>query len=787
MLLMLVCSSPLTLPGQAAGPPVNPDLLSRVWDAQWISHPTAPRDAFGVFHFRRSFDLKDKPATFVINVSADNRYRLFVNSAPVSSGPARSDLAHWRFETVDIVPHLRAGKNVIAAVVWNYAEHRPVAQVSHQTAFLLQGNSEGEAVVNTGPSWKVVQNRAYTPIPVDRAALGHVYIVVGPGEQMDANLYPWGWAAPDFSDRSWLPALPLGRAVPKWGHHHDIHRAWKLVPRTIPPLEETLQRLARVARADGIELDEAFLGGAGDLVIPRRSKVTLLLDQGRLTTAYPEMIITGGKGGSIKITYAEALVDAEGRKGNRNEIAGKTIRGYTDRFIPDGGDRRTLRTLWFRTYRYLQLEIETDRQALTIHDLYGIFTAYPFKEQAAFASSDPSLKAIWDVGWWTARLCAGETYFDCPYYEQLQYAGDTRIQALISLHVSGDDRLMRKAIQAFNDSRIPEGLTESRYPTMEPQYIPPYSLFWIAMVHDYWRYRDDPEFVSQFLTGIRGVIDWYEGYIADNGMLGPMPWWNFVDWSYPRGVPPGADDGHSAVITLQYVYVLRYAAELAAAFNRPDEAAHYRTVAAALKTATYRECWDASRDLLADTPKKVDFSQHANVMAVLVDLIPHDRERDLMERVAGDTSLVPCTYYYRFYLDRAMQKVGLGDGYLQRLGPWREMLALGLTTFAEEPEPTRSDCHAWSASPNYYFLATVCGIEPAQPGFKSVRIAPALGALEWVEGRMPHPRGDILVSLKRRGKDGIQGEITLPATLRGTFLWQGQEVLLVSGTQKIYL
>lgn len=664
MLLLLVCSSPLTLPGQAVGPPVNPDLLSKVWDAQWISHPTAPRDAFGVFHFRRSFDLKDKPASFVIHVSADNRYRLFVNSAPVSSGPARSDLAHWRFETVDIAPYLRAGKNVIAAVVWNYAEHRPVAQVSHQTAFLLQGNSEREAVVNTGPSWKVVQSTAYTPIPVDRAALGYVYIVVGPGEQMDANRYPWGWAALDFSDRSWLPALELGQAVPKWGHHHDIHRAWKLVPRTIPPMEETLQRLARVARVDGIEFDEAFLGGAGDLVIPRRSKVTLLLDQGRLTTAYPVMVITGGKGGSIKITYAEALVDAEGRKGNRNEIAGKTIRGYYDIFIPDGGDHRTLRTLWFRTYRYLQLEIETGRQPLTIHDLHGIFTAYPFKEQAAFASSDPSLKAIWDVGWWTARLCAGETYFDCPYYEQLQYAGDTRIQALISLHVSGDDRLMRKAIEAFNNSRIPEGLTESRYPTMEPQYIPPYSLFWIAMVHDYWLYRDDPEFVSQFLTGIRGVIDWYEGYIADNGMLGPMPWWNFVDWSYPRGVPPGADDGHSAVITLQYVYVLRYAAELAAAFDRPDEAAHYRTLAAALNTATYRHCWDTSRGLLADTPKKVDFSQHANVMAVLVDLIPADRERDLMERVDGDTSLVPCTYYYRFYLDRAMQEVGLGDAYL---------------------------------------------------------------------------------------------------------------------------
>ena len=201
-----------------------------------------------------------------------------------------------------------------------------------------------------------------------------------------------------------------------------------------------------------------------------------------------------------------------------------------DIFIADGGTSRLFRPLWIRTWRYLQLDITTEKDPLTIENFQGVFTAYPFQEKASFSCSDPSLDALWQVGWRTARLCAGETYFDCPYYEQLQYVGDTRIQALISLYVTGDDRLVRNAIQLFNDSRIPDGLTSSRYPTSVPQVIPTFSLFWISMIHDYWMHVDDPSFVQSFEIGMRGVVDWYKRRIDANGMLGPMEWWNFVDW-----------------------------------------------------------------------------------------------------------------------------------------------------------------------------------------------------------------------------------------------------------------
>ena len=217
--------------------------------------------------------------------------------------------------------------------------------------------------------------------------------------------------------------------------------------------------------------------------------MTLLLDRGHLTTAYPEIVTSWRPGAAITLTYTEALRASradgkKGEKGNRNEIEGKVIAGLRDRFLPDGGRGRLFRPLWWRTFRYVEVAVETADEPLTIDDIRALFSAYPFEQRGRFESSDPVLCRICDVGWRTARLCAHETYMDTPYWEQLQYVGDTRIQALVSMYVAGDDRLVRNAIELFDESRIPDGLTQSRYPAMLPQFIPPFSLFWIGMMHD---------------------------------------------------------------------------------------------------------------------------------------------------------------------------------------------------------------------------------------------------------------------------------------------------------------
>jgi len=761
---------------------INPLLLTGKWDAHWITCPDVSLTDYGVFHFRKTFELQTPPNKFIIHVSGDNRYRLFVNGTEVCNGPARGDLANWNFETIDIAQFLKPGKNILAAVVWNFAEFKPIAQISFKTAFIVQGDSKTEASINTGDTWKVFKNNAYIP-PRERSS----HTTVGPGDVVDGSKYPFGWNTSEFNDKNWKHPKILGVGIPKgkftfWD--------WGLVPRNIPFMEKKLQRINKVVRAENIEVNDQFLKGSSPLIIPANKKVVVLLDQTFLTTAYPEIVVSGGKGSKIEINYAEALVDKNGVKGNRNLTDGKTMLSYsTDKFMPDGGENRHFQPLWFRTYRYVELTVETQGEPLKIEDFHGYFTAYPFEEKAYFKSSDSELQAIWDVGWRTARLCAGETYYDCPYYEQLQYVGDTRIQALISLYVAGDDRLMRNAIDQFNNSLLPIGLTQSRYPSNEPQVIPTFSLIWIEMVHDFWMHRDDPAFVKNYLNGIRNVLYWYQQQIDETGMLGAMDWWNFVDWSFGPwnnekpigGTPKGAIDGNSSIITLQYAHALQMTAELFNAFGDKHQAGEYSQLAQSLIDSTQKLCWNSNIELLADTPEKYSYSQHANILAVLTNMFNLQENKTLFEKILNDESLTQTTLYFKFYLVEAMKEAELTDDYLNNIGAWKDMIDIGLTTFAETPEPTRSDCHAWSASPNYHFLSVVCGINPMSPGFKTVIIEPHLGALNSIECSMPHPDGNIIMKLKRQNETEIKGEIILPKELSGKFVWGTKEIILNSG------
>jgi hypothetical protein len=777
--MLLLSAFPLSISNSQT---INPALLTGFWKARWISHPEGPPREFGVFFFRKTVTLAAAPAHFVVHASGDNRYELFVNGSRVLEGPARGDLMHWRYETLDIAPQLRAGRNVLAAVVWNYAEFAPLAQMMNETAFIVQGDGADEDVVDTDGSWKTLKDQSLKPIPFNPQNM-HAFFAAGPGERVDASRYPWGWEKPEFDDSAWVNAAVLARAVARGAR--DSASRWFLLPRNIPLMEEKPERLSRLVRTEGVEAGSDFVRGGSPITIPQNSRATLLFDQAYLTTAYPELRVSGGRGAEITLTYAEALFK-DGHKGNRNETEGRTIRGYYDQFLPDGGAHRLFRSLWWRTYRYLQMDITTQADPLVIEDLQCAYTAYPFVMRAQFSSDDPELEKMWEVGWRTSRLCAHETYMDCPYFEQLQYGGDTRIQAIISLYMTGDDRLVKNVVETLDESRTPEGLTQSRYPSWQPQYIPEYSLSWIEIMRDLWWYHGDADFLRGYLPGARGVLLWFQNHLTPSGLLGRMDWWNFVDYTraYRGGIPPLEENGQSSILSLQYASALRAAADLEAAFGRAQQAQQDRALAAKIAAAVYKTCWDPTRRLLADTSARKNFSQHANILGVLEDAIPPADQTRAMKTVLSDSSLTPATYYFRFYLFRAMKKAGLGDQYLSQLGPWRGMLALGLTTWAEMPEPTRSDCHAWSAHPNFDLLATVAGIEPAAAGFQEVAIRPALGSLQHLKASLPHPEGDIQVEYTRHGK-GLTADVDLPAKLTGEFYWQGKRTPLHGGHQHL--
>lgn len=772
---------------------INPDILNHIWPACWISCPeTSPFD-YAVYHFRKTFNLNSKPDEFIIHISADNRYILYVNGIYVTYGPARGDLQHWRFESLNIAGLLHKGSNTIAAQVWNFGQFIPFSQMTRMTGFIMAGNGTLESLINTGPDWKVMKNEAYQPVSGFSEIL-HSFIVTGPGDHVDGSKYPWGWEKPSYNDSRWSNAQEIVRGKPRTtGTDGD----WMLVPREIELMRTGMEPFQAIRRSDGILFPVKYLDNDHNVEIPANSSVSFLLDQGHLIKSFPRLVVSNGRDAEIRITYAEALYDDQGLKGNRNDIEGKEIKGNYDVFIADGGKMRMFSPLWFRTYRYVKVEIITSEQPLFLHQILSLPTGFPLRQRSEFSSDDEELSKIWEVGFRTARLCAGEIYYDCPYYEQMQYVGDTRIQALISLYVDGNDQLMRKAIKLFDDSRLPIGLTQSRYPSSAMQLIPPYSLFWIDMVHDYWMYRNDPVFVRSFLTGIQDVLNWFEQRLDQTNMLGPLEWWNFVDWAdeWPwnenvrvGGVPYGVAEGHSSNISLQFAYALDRAAELFAAFNDQYHADKYRDLSVKIKQATFEQCWESGKQLLADSPEKKFFSQHANIFGILTDAVPVERQVDLMQKILDDSSLIQCTLYFRFYLVEALRKTGLADQYVETLGPWKKMLRNGLTTFAEKPDPTRSDCHAWSASPNFDFLATVCGFMPAVPGFKKVRISPHPGYLNSLKGRLYMPEYNDYIELEFNRKDGrINCSVKIPEDMTGVFEWKGRKITLGGGKQKIDL
>ena len=824
----------------AQAPQPAPDPPIRTWHASWITHPTAPLREPIVLHFRRAVTLAAVPTTYPVRVSADNRFILYVNDHRVGDGPARGDLLHWRYERFDLAPFLNPGPNLITATVWNFGILAPLAQFSDRTAFLLESEATGPDSISTGANgpanakdtWQVEIEPGHTPLDRSTVTL-QTYFAAGPGEEIDAAHYDWDWQSPTATSPSWVPATsPMRDSIfPGVNRAHSAgvtgDNQWGLVPDQLPPMEYTETDAGHAVLFPPPEEHIDPTPEPGQLrslqfppgTIPPHHHTKFTFDRKTLTTAYPRLTVSGGKGAKIRITYSEALYDNKQQKGDRDakvfidENGVRTVRralGLTDRFLPDGAPHRVFEPLWWRTWRYLDLDIETAGDPLTLESLTANFTAYPFKQRATFHSPDPDLDKIWDISWRTARLDAHETYMDTPYFEQLQYVGDSRIQALISYTVANDDRLARQAIDAFDHSRIPEGLTASRYPSSLYQSIPTFSLLYIGMLHDFWMYRPDPDgFVQSKLEGVRSILNWYAQYREPGGLLRKTPGWSFVDWVSGKAEIPTYDANQTSCVTsLFYLGSLAQAADLEIAKGDPVLGRRDRAKAQYLRTEIARRCWSAQRNLIADNPDLNIFSQQANTLAVLYDVIPRAHQAAVFKRIlAIDPGTTPdgilsSSYYFRFYLARALDHLAqarqsakspqksstytdLADQYLASLAPWRQLLQLHFSTWPETPGETRSDSHAWSAHPIFDLLSLVAGIEPASPAFATVRIAPHLGDLPSLTAQFPHPQGTISVDYHRTGS-ALDATILLPCKLTGTFVYHAKRYPLHPGTNKLH-
>lgn len=781
--LSILC---LLLADHASSQPSEKQSSNRPWNAQWIAAQNDDGISYGVFYFRKSMVLPVKPSSFKVNVSADNRFKLYVNGILVALGPARGDNYFWNYETLDLAPYLVEGNNSIAALVWNEAQYRPEAQMSIRTAFILQGDSPLEDIINTNETWKCVRDNGYSALPGIFAA--------GIGEMVDMNQSILGWNQPDFNDNNW----PAARSVESGNLKINVSLSglWMLVPSPIPAMELTVQRIPVLRKAEGMIVPVSFPAHPTQVKIPANTRVTLLLDQTYLTNAYVTLNFSKGKNTRIGLKYAESLVDEftpyGAKKMNRNDVEGKIFYGRRDSLVSSGKEGQTYTTLYWRTFRYIQLSIQTGDEPLILEDMYGTFTGYPFKQEAVFNSNYNEIQQMLNIGWRTVRLCAMETYWDCPFYEQLQYIGDTRIQAMVSYYNTSDARLAQNALTLMDHSRLPEGVTLSRYPSKGTQIISTFSLWYIGMLYDYWMYKANPEFIRDKLTGERAILEFFANYQTEDGSLKNLPYWNFVDWAdgdgWFIGAPPKGQDGSSSIVDIQLLLAYQWASKMETALGLPVFAQQYAQTAARLKKTITRKYWDSSKKLFSDTQEKKYFSQHANSLAILAGLVEGQDLQSVCQGLLHDKSLTQCTLYFRYYLNQALVKGGWGNDYLLWLDDWRNSINMGFTTWPETSNLafSRSDCHAWSSSPNIEFYRTLLGIDSNAPGFSSVKVEPHLGKLTHASGEIPHPKGKIAVNYIQENT-AWKINIELPNNTPGVLIWKEKSYRLKPGNNSFKL
>ncbi|HEY3267638.1 MAG TPA: alpha-L-rhamnosidase C-terminal domain-containing protein [Armatimonadota bacterium] len=742
-----------------------------VWTAKWIWDKGVPRSstpAHEVRLFRRTFTAPEG-ARLVVRVSADSRYQLFVNGRKVSIGPCKGDAWRKFYETVDVSEYLRPGDNVLAARVVHFhpadppaLDHVGLSSVHRSAAggFFLQGTVEGGETVDTDERWRAHPDSAISFHANDGSNM------LGETESVDGTKRLKGWATLKCNDASWKPAVPFWDGLsPERKQNYEFFGPWSLTPRPIPPMFETPRRFVAVTRADGPErlettpeqLGQALLGDADPAILAPQSEWTVDLDAGELTTAYPVLTISGGKWSRVTLTYAEAYGEGEEgncwvRKGVRDDPNVGGIYGQRD-FYKTGGGEGTYEPFWFRAFRFVRVKIEVGDTPLKIGPLTYVETGYPLEVKSEFEASDPTLTPLYDISIRTLRRCMHETYEDCPYYEQLQYTMDTRLEALYSTVLSADDRLMRKAIDDYHSSWHPSGLLQSRFPSVYPQIIPGFALHWVLMLNDHWTHFGDPAVPRRYRSTVDSVLDWFDRQLTPDGLVGPFYYWPYFDWvrGWQAGCPPGSPDAPATVFSLLYAATLNVAAELAEPAGYPHRAPEYRQRADAVNSAVNRLCWDNERGLYRHGPETPGAGVHEQAWAVLSGAAPADRRPAIMSACLDDKSLPQMNFAMQYYLFRALRLAGAYDRAFELYGSWRSMVDQHLTTWAEDPVHGRSDCHAWGSVPAYEFLAEILGVQPAEPGYAAVRVDPQPGPLAWAKGTVITPKGPVSVSWKKEG------------------------------------
>ena len=753
-------------------------------DGIWIRPDGTDAGACGKLEaalFRLEIKAEQPVKTAELHITAADRYRLYVNGKSVICGPRKGDQWNRYYETVDIAPYLVVGKNYITVRVISYAHvHSQSTQVAPFSVYVAQVGAvlmtkcvleleNGEAVeLSTGKAdWTAAKDESFL---IDNSLVPYV----GATEMFFAEkCLPWR----ENREMGWEKAVKaFGSGINEYGEFSPL----QMKKRHIPNMEEV--ELKFTAQLENLEGENGFaFDENGVAVIPAGATRVAELDAGVLRTAYLRLKAQGA-GGCVKVIYAERYFPKDpdaptgpmprddrenGRIVGSNETAA-TWQAHHDYFYT-AEKEMLFENFWFRTFRYVRIEVTAGDVPVTLHMPDFADTKYPLDVKAQLDFADERMAKLWDISVRTLRSCMHETHEDCPYYEQLQYILDTRLQMQFTYAISGDTRMAENVLWDYHCSQLPDGILQSRYPCTHTQVIPDFSIYWIYMLEEHYIQTGDDSLIRFYRPTMDKVLNYFDNHMGDKGLVEKLGYWEFGDWldawNKNQGTPTATYHGPSALHNLTYALGLRTAARMMRVIGKDAIAADYDDRADAIGKNVVELCYDAQRGVLREGPAFEQYTQHVQALAVLCDALTGVEAKVALRHAMEDADMLPCTFPWQYTLFRALEKLGMYELTEPVWEQYFSMLDRHLTTVPEKPGDTRSDCHAWSALPLYEYPRMLLGVQPGKPGWEEVIVRPRAIGIDRFGGTVPTPKGDVTVSW-RMENNRMRVVVTAPVPVK---------------------
>jgi alpha-L-rhamnosidase len=765
------------------------------WNAKWI---WLDQDTFSDFQdspvnmfcpapfglrvvamFRKKFELDFEPSRCDSWISADCKYRVYINGCLVGRGPAEvggdyadtSPPAWWFFDRYEVGSLLKKGTNVITAEVLQYPEVGADHSMGHG-GFLFQAKivSNNDDRVK---SCDIISDASWLAIVNDAALVKAMYNAMDdPGDWHDAT----------YDESKWLPVLVLCDAT---------RGRWKLIPRMIPPLME-------------VECTPAIVHSSDPALSRGRVLIGKRVPTHQYSGATPRsIVVVPGDHVSIDLEFEREMVGFLQFCINSPARVQLAFHFQEIRGKDDDGENYLTKDGWqcFESYRmrgfqFLRIDLdfsnaEDPKRPLEIVHLGVNFVSFPVHYIGDFTCSDPTLNRIWRVGRWTDQLCMQSYHLDSPIHQEpLADMGDYMIEALISYYCFGEYRLARQDLL-----KIAYQFRKNKYANFHTSY----SLLWVRMLAEYYQYTGDIGLVRECLPDVHALLELFHAYVGSTGLVTEAPNYMFLDWGTVDGFnlhhPPGAIG--QGYLSAFYYQALLDAIFLSQGCNLVNHVPSYQARARKVADAFNRELWAPDKMLYmdglpgatrvkpnqwlpADPPKgKRFFSIHTNAIAVAVGICPEGRRLELMRRVLDTKGFPLVQPYFMHFLFKALLVSGIFDERgISEILRWKGLIDEHPTSW-KEGWNFGDYSHAWSGTPTYQLSAIVLGIAPLVAGWTTVLIHSHPSSLSWVKGIVPTPLGDIQASWKRNS-DEYQLGLTIPGKMQAAIVFAGESSMKTS-------